>query len=112
MSARQIMTMRATHQRNYAEKDPYGGKAIPQWHTVDPNLPCKVWETADRKRLDTAVIEVGTPVMITVKTSDLTIDDRIINVIDRRGNVLYAALQIESVILRKDHKAARLKKIA
>jgi hypothetical protein len=112
MSARQIMTMRATHQRNYAEKDPYGSKSIPQWRTVNPSLHCRVWETADRKRLDTAVVEVGVPLMITIKTADLTIDDRIVDVIDRRGNVLYAILQIESVVLRKDHKAARLKKIA
>jgi hypothetical protein len=112
MSARSTMTSRAVLQRDYAGVDPYGHKSPAAWRTINSNLPCRVWESSDRKIYGTLIIEAGIPMMIVPKSTDVTIDDRFETVMDRVGTELYKNLYIESVVKRKDHKELRLKKIA
>jgi len=113
MSARRIMTMRAQIQRNQSTKDEYGHIGPPVWVTVADELPCYVWEAGNRIDYGTGVVEIGTPMMLVPLDTELTIDDRILSVIDRRGNELFGMMIIDSSPVRKKtHKVARLKKIA
>lgn len=106
------MKMRAQIQRNVATNDGYGHPGPPIWVTVAEELPCYVWEMNDRLIMSSGKMQIGSPMMITKKDADISIDDRIISIIDRRGTELFTMLQIEAVYNRKDHKTARLKKIA
>jgi len=111
MGAKQKMTMRVTIERLRDKKDPYGQPGA-DWRVYHSEIPCYVWETGDRKITGTSIVEAGSPMMIIGKSIDVTMDDRIQNVIDRRGNELYGIMTIDSIIKRKDHKELRLKKIA
>lgn len=111
MGAKQKMTMRVTIERLHDKKDPYGHPGT-DWRVYHSEIPCYVWESGDRKVYETSIVEAGSPMMIIGKSTDLTIDDRVRNIIDRRGVELYGIMTIDSVISRKDHKEVRLKKIA
>jgi len=50
--------------------------------------------------------------MLVPLASEITIDNRVLSVIDRRGEELHGKMTIESIVRREDHLAVRLKKIA
>lgn len=106
-----MMTMRVTIERNFAEPGEYGEKGE-DWKILYTEIPCNFWEGEDRKNYQTHIVESGVPTMVLHKGTDVTIDDRIINVIDRRGRELSGKMTIESVVSRIDHVELKVKKIA
>jgi hypothetical protein len=109
MSARQKMTMRAVFQKNQASVDPYGHDMPPAWVTVNPKLPCYVWDGSARTVFGTTIIEAGTLTAIVPLRTDISIDDRISSVLDRNGQTLFGTMRIDSVSRKKDHLEVSLK---
>lgn len=109
MSSRAAMTMRATLQRDTARTDQYGQAGPTSWHTMG-HVPCYVWNGEGRMSQATPrTIEVDAISMLVPKATDIASGDRVLEVYDRRGQVLYAnPLRVLEVIRRRDHLEARL----
>jgi hypothetical protein len=113
MSARQKMTMRTTIYRNNATVDPTGHPGPPKWEELYINMPCYIWETGDRKIYGTSIVDVASPMMIYPKKYDVQSGDKTGAVTTKNGDdQLFPAMMIEEPLYRKDHREARLKKIA
>jgi hypothetical protein len=111
MGISQKMTMRVTIERQGNYTDPYGGKSN-LWTTLHSEIPCFVWESENRMNYQTHIVESGTPYMVLHKGTDITVDDKIVSVLDRKGNQLFGKIGIESVVKLKECVKLRLKKIA
>jgi hypothetical protein len=85
------MTMRAIVERDIqAHKDAYRGKLPPDW-LPRPTLPCFVWSDRREEVVDASrtVVMQHARGMFPVK-QDLTEKDRVVEVRDRIGRVLFA----------------------
>jgi|GEM_PF-2851680 len=111
MSARSVMTMRATVQRNQASgEDEYHQPVQPDWQDYLTDLPCYFWtETKTVRTSQGDLVTVAESKMIVPKTTDITEEDRVTQVTDRQGNILLnQTVGIDSVIPRRDHLALTL----
>lgn len=106
MGARQRMTMRATIERDQqAAEDPWGHPENPDWQTHLDRLPCSMWVHVETDVTDDnmqAVVEDRRAIF--PLDTDLTPTDRIAQVADRRGQVLFdGPMRIRTVVRRADH---------
>lgn len=106
MSARRMMTMRALVERDtQVATDAYGHKAVPSWTSHIASLACRMWFEVERHILDgdkTAALEDRK--VIVPKGTDIKPGDRIANVKDRRGNIVFTGPAIiDAVGTRRDH---------
>lgn len=110
MSTRSVMTMRATLQRNEARADESGNIGPADWRTT-AHVPCRVWHPSARRNADTrAVVESSEYAMAVPTTTDVVRDDRVLEVYDRRGEIIYAdPLYVEAVRRRNDHLEVALR---
>ena len=110
MSARGRMTMRATLQRDTARADQYGQPGPPDWQTT-AHVACYVWQGGGRRSQATPrVIETDEIGMIVPKATDVVSGDRVLEVYDRVGTVLYEnPLYVDAVFRRRDHLEGRLR---
>lgn len=105
--------MRATVQRNAAIDDGYGQKGPPIWEVLATNVACYVWSRKRRNEIgDKMMSVVEEPGMVAPLSTDVTEDDRILTVTDRRGNQLFDTMYINSVARRKRHLELRLREYA
>lgn len=108
MGARQRMTMRCTIQRNESiGVDGYGNPAAPEWHDHLLSLACYVWydrgKARKTKHEDKTSITLNLAHMICPMDTDITNDDRITTITDRKYIELFGAFTIDSAIKRRDH---------
>ena len=110
MSARCRMTMRATLQRDSAEPDEYGQPGPPDWQTT-AHVACWVWQGGGRRSQQTPrLIEADDVGMIVPRATDIVSGDRVLEVYDRAGTVLYEnPLYADAVVRRRDHLEVRLR---
>lgn len=114
MSARQRMTMRAVVQRNTATGvDGFGHPVKPDF-TAHDTFPCWAWSRADRAIVDgskAALIEDFRALF--PRSADVLAGDRITNITDRLGAVLFPGrFQIETMQFKRDHQEADLEAVA
>lgn len=89
--AASVMTMRAEVRRNTAAADGHGHPGKPTYNVVQDNVPCFVWSRARQRIVDgrqqAEVEEFGA---VFRGGSDILAFDRVEQVKDRRGRVLFA----------------------
>ncbi len=85
------MTMRAEVRRNTAAADGHGNAGKPDWQLVQDAVPCYVWSKIRQRvvdgRLNAEVEEIG---VVFRAGADVLAFDRIEQIKDRRGRVLFA----------------------
>jgi hypothetical protein len=110
MSVRAAMTQRATLQRNCARVDPHGQPGSPDWQTT-AHVACRIWQGAGRRSAATQrVIETDESTMLVPLTTDVASGDRVLEVCDRRGTVLYEyPIYVDAVLRRRGHLEVRLR---
>lgn len=110
MSARNVMTHRTTIRRDTthggAGEDPYGGDGVPTWTTTTTgDVSCRFWHESTRTVMDgneATEVEVR-KVMLPVGT-DVTEDDQLGDVRDRRGRLIaQGPMRIDGLGRRLDH---------
>jgi hypothetical protein len=103
------MIHRCTLQRDASRTttpDPYGNHELPSWQTHLSDLHCRWWFQATRTIMngDTQQ-EVQVRKLVVPLDTDVTEDDRVLEVVDRRGRQLSVGpMRIDSVGDRLDHK--------
>ena len=117
MSARSMMTMRALVVRNMqADRDTFNQKAQPDWQPVGPEIPCFVWAGPVGGKHAVAsgelVMIIDMPGAVFPKSANVCNGDRLKEVRDRLGQMLFEDLVVESIFPRRTHKEARLKAYA
>lgn len=122
MTARSRMTQRALVERFTAPTDVDGNVLLddtgnplpPSWATHLAAMPIWLYGSTERE----AVTEETTAVVTDLKamaplTADVTEQDRIQGVKDRRGTVIEAGLlHIETVLYQRSHKALTLSRVS
>ena len=113
MPARSRMTMRATVQRNGASADGYGSKGPPAWADLGDPVPCYAWHGTSRRSFGVP-IEIGIVrgSMFVPLGTDITKNDRISTIKDRRGTEIFGRMDIDGVETRRAHLEVRLRKHA
>lgn len=107
------MTMRADVQNNTATgADSYGQPDIPVW-AVKATVACLVWTKVRREVIDgdkTALVE---DIRAIIPADAAVVEaDRISNVKDRAGTVLFAGpLAIDTIQKRRDHLELALRRV-
>lgn len=106
-----LMTMRATIERNETPGvDDYGQKGPPGWIIVGVDVPCYVWiDTKRRVVADQRTVIAETPMALVERDLDVVAEDRIRQVVDRRGNELFGTMYVDVVVRRRDHQELRLR---
>lgn len=107
--------MRATVQRNAAgATDPYGNPGAPNWQPHIAALPCYVWFEVERHAIDTTkTAALEDRKAIVPKGTDIKPGDRLFDVRDRLGTVIFTGpAVIDSAGVRKDHIALALKEVS
>lgn len=93
--------------------DSWGNPNEPDWATHITSLPCRTWFDSEREVFDgnkSAAIE-NRKVIVPLGT-DITEDDRIAQVTDRLGSVLFTGpAKIESLGRRADHLVLMLEEV-
>lgn len=114
MSARSRMTQRALIQRaTSAGTDDYGNPLPPSWATHIASLPIWLYASTERE----AVTEETTAVVADLRAmvpldADVTEQDRIAGITDRRGNVIEpATLGVETVLYQRSHRQLTLSRV-
>ena len=109
--------MRATIERNIVvAKDAYGQEGPPECSAIESDVPCYVWKggavehRTDSK--DDRTVTVDMPGAIFPLDTDIDIKDRLSNIKDRRGNILFNELYVDSVLRRHDHLGVGLREYA
>lgn len=111
MPARSAMTHRATIQRDMqSSTDEYNQPGRPQWEDHLVAHPCRAWFRSGREIQDgQKIASVNELSVIVPKGTDVTPGDRLDEVADRRGNVIFQGpVRIESIGQRRDHIALTL----
>jgi len=112
VSARQRMTMRATIERNAGTEDAYGNPRT-DWQIVGIEVPCYVWAARGggrRTRIgDQDQITLDLPGAIFPLATDVDHKDRLLTVVDRRGEELFAMMYVDAVLRRRDHLQVSLR---
>lgn len=119
MTTRARMTYRAKIERDNGAlpRTAWNQKAGPSWGTHLASLPCYVWV---ENRAQGEVIGPGAGVvamqevrMVVPRGTDVTERDRVVNVLDRRGQTYLAGtFNIRSVAPRADHLELMLEEAA
>lgn len=104
------MTMRATLQRDGARQDEYGQPGPTSWETT-AHVACWAWQGGGRRSQQVPrVVESDEPTMIVPKGTDVVSGDRVLEVYDRRGTVVFEnPLYVDAVVRRLDHLEVRLR---
>jgi hypothetical protein len=84
------MTMRAEVLRNTASKDVLGGPGKPGWTLVKDSVPCYVWSRVRQRVVGQKNVEVEEMGVLFRAGTDVLALDRIQDIKDRRGRVLFA----------------------
>lgn len=113
------MTMRAEIHRNNAAADAHGGAGKPEWTLLKDGVPCFVWSKVRQRVVDgrqnAEVEEIGA---VFRAAADVKAFDRIEQIKDRRGRVLFAGPfdvitgTEKSAGAGVDHLAFKLRRIA
>lgn len=109
MSARPAMRYRATIERDVnldqGATNDWGDAGEPDWRTHIEGLPCMAWFTAGRETQDTRIAVTEDRRMIVPLGSDVTENDRVAKITDRRGveTIFEGEAAIEHVGRRRDH---------
>lgn len=114
MPARSVMTMRCTIQRNEGGLDPYGGQGPDDWEPVASEVPCFCfYGTGKLEATPEVTTPIGTLTILLPLSTDIEATDRIGDVTDRLGTVLFAGpLEIVGPVgHRRDHKAIGLREV-
>lgn len=98
---------------NLESEDGWGDQETPEWKPHLEDVPCRAWTESSREPVNeenTAVLE-GRRVSVAVGT-DVTARDRIGDVVDRKGNVIYEGPSgIEGILTYPDHLEIVLERI-
>lgn len=114
MPGRSQMKHRATVLRDQQEtRDGWNQKATPDWETHIASLPCFAWYTPGREVQDgQKIANVDAIGLLVPNGTDVTPQDRIGDITDRQGRVLYPGPhRIESVGRRQGHISLTLEVI-
>ncbi|MDD5302027.1 MAG: hypothetical protein PHS14_02875 [Elusimicrobia bacterium] len=85
------MTMRAEVRRNSAAADAHGGAGKPAWTLIQDGVPCFVWSRVRQRVVDGKQnAEVEEIAVVFRAGADVLAFDRIEQIKDRRGRVLFA----------------------
>ena len=107
MSARAMMSMRCTIERDAAHGTPdgYGLPGDPNWKPLAVLLPCWLWSTAERELIGAEKSEVIEDLRMLVPLgTDVTERDRVSGVTDRLGHpIRQGAMGITAVMSKHDH---------
>ena len=86
-----IMTMRAEVRRNIAAADGHGHPGKPEWTLVKDGVSCFVWSKVRQRIVDgTQQAEVEEIAAVFPVAADILSADRIEQIKDRRGRILFA----------------------
>ena len=113
MPARSRMTMRASIQRDGASDNSLGSPGPSSWANLGDPVACYAWHGGSRRAFGTP-IEIGTVrgSMIVPLGTDITKNDRVSTIVDRRGTEIFGAMDIDGVETRRAHLEVRLRKNA
>lgn len=108
MSARNAMTHRCDVQRDASRGDggnDWGGDPAPDWQTHLDELHCRFWFESGQTIYDgTKAVELTTRKLIVPWGTDITEDDRIVSVRDRRNRELAdGPMRVDTVGNRDGH---------
>ncbi len=112
--ARTIMTMRATVQRNStATTDPYGHLEAPDFSTLGNPVPCFAWSKMRREVNDDKKFALIEDIRCAMPLdTDVTENDRISQITDRLGAVLFLGpLRIDTIQRRHTQIEMTLRRI-
>lgn len=115
MTARSRMTQRALVERSVSPgDDDFGNPLPPAWTTHIASLPCWVHGSTEREAVATDTTAVVTDLKAMVPLgSDVTESDRLNQVKDRAGNVVYPGiLGIETVLYARSHIELTLSRVS
>jgi hypothetical protein len=106
MSIRQRMVHRALVERATYTTDAYG-QPVPTWATQVASQPCYFWEPSSSQRgeqMGERNADIYSHRLVVPQGTDITEEDRVNGVTDRRGTVITAALfNITQVVRKPDH---------
>lgn len=109
-ATRNTMTHRCMIERDSTHggvgEDPYGNDAVPAWtDTTLTEVHCRFWHENTRTVFTgSEQLEVERRKLVVPVDTDVTEDDRIAEVRDRRGRLLAAGpMRIDSIGHRRDH---------
>lgn len=86
-----VMTMRAEIRRNTAAADAHGNPGKPTYNLIQDQAPCFVWSKVRQRVVDAKInAEVEEIGAVFRSTADIQAFDRIEQIKDRRGRVLFA----------------------
>lgn len=107
------MTHRCDIQRDSSAglgTDPYGNDPTPAWGAHLTDLPCRFWFEEGKTVIDgDKATELTIRMMIVPAGTDVTEDDRVLNVTDRLGASLAdGPMRIDSVGHRQGHLVLRM----
>lgn len=109
------MTMRAELLRRQSggAKDGYGHRAAADYDDL-ATVPCYAWVGAAKVAApDLKIAVVEDRRMIVPLDTDVTTDDRVKRVTDRRGNVIFSGVSaVDTIIRRPDHLEIALREAA
>ena len=111
--ARTMMRMRADIERDTATgTDDWGHDVAPTWSSHITGLACWVHSRQRREAVDTEKIALVEDLrMMFDKDADVTAEDRIAQITDRRGTVLYSGkIRIKAIQYKHDHAEAMLER--
>lgn len=103
MSARRWMRLRTAVERKTVDpSDPYKQES---WETVAAEVPCWRWSTASRRfTSDEAAVPIKDLRLVVPLGTDVRGDDRIGDVVTRRGRVVqYGPVRVDVIETRTDH---------
>lgn len=110
---RMLMTMRAVIQRNTtATTDGYGHPEAPTWG-AHGTFACRVWSKNRQEENDTKKTALVEDLRCSMPLdADVTEDDRIQNITDRQGVVLWAGpLRIDTIQNKHTHIECALRRV-
>ena len=113
-NARAKMTMRAAVQRDGASgTDGFGQPNAASWASHLSSLACWVWTPSEREVVDGAkTATIGSHKMIVPRGTDITEDDRITAITDRRASTIIGnTMRILSVVDRGNHLALDIEEL-
>lgn len=111
-----MMTMRCVIERDTtAGTNSAGYEQTPTWTTLASGVPCRMWDDERTSRSDqdgrVRTFYSDRKVILALDT-DVTDEDRIGDVTDRRGNTLFTGpARVDEIRRRHDHIELRLREV-
>lgn len=116
MTTRTAMVHRCDIQRDAGRlsEDKWGDQADPQWADHLTDVHCYYWYGQQQTVIDgSRTLEVAGMFLVLPHDTDLTADDRIEAVLDRRGRTVKSGpLRIDSLGSRSEHMIAKLTEVS